>query len=58
MIAVIRASGSISRARGPLSVPGSGITSDELIEKIRTVRGWLHFLVSHSWLVYELAISS
>ncbi|CAA6659671.1 unnamed protein product [Spirodela intermedia] len=38
VIAVIRASGSISRARGPLSLPGSGITSDELIEKIRTVR--------------------
>ncbi|KAH7688873.1 Peptidase S49 protease IV protein [Dioscorea alata] len=35
-IAIIRASGSISRTRGPLSLPGSGIISEELIEKIRT----------------------
>ncbi|KAJ6848111.1 serine protease SPPA, chloroplastic [Iris pallida] len=37
-IAVIRASGSISRARGPLSVSSSGIISEQLIEKIRSVR--------------------
>ncbi|KAJ0986767.1 hypothetical protein J5N97_005123 [Dioscorea zingiberensis] len=37
-IAIIRASGSISRTRGTLSLPGSGIISEELIEKIRTVR--------------------
>lgn len=38
-IAVIRASGSISRTRGPLSSPGSGIIAEQLIEKIRSVRG-------------------
>ncbi|XP_078432953.1 signal peptide peptidase [Wolffia australiana] len=38
LVAVIRASGSINRARGGLSLPGSGIISDELIEKIRSVR--------------------
>lgn len=38
-IAVIRASGSISRTRGPLSSPGSGIVAEQLIEKLRTVRG-------------------
>ncbi|XP_062116814.1 serine protease SPPA, chloroplastic isoform X4 [Humulus lupulus] len=37
-IALIRASGSISRVRGPLSSPGSGIVGEQLIEKIRTVR--------------------
>lgn len=37
-IAVIRASGSISRARSPLSISSSGITSDKFIEKIRTAR--------------------
>ncbi|KAK9091001.1 hypothetical protein Sjap_024178 [Stephania japonica] len=37
-IAVIRASGSISRIRGSLSVASSGITSEEFIEKIRSVR--------------------
>lgn len=37
-IAVIRASGSISRVRGPFSVPSSGIIGEELIEKIRTIR--------------------
>ncbi|KAG9448648.1 hypothetical protein H6P81_008613 [Aristolochia fimbriata] len=37
-IAVIRASGSISRARSPLSVPSSGIIGEQLIEKIRSVR--------------------
>ncbi|KAH7549229.1 hypothetical protein JRO89_XS13G0001800 [Xanthoceras sorbifolium] len=37
-IAVIRASGSISRVRGPLSFPSSGIIGEQLIEKIRSVR--------------------
>ncbi|XP_052142672.1 serine protease SPPA, chloroplastic [Oryza glaberrima] len=37
-IAVIRASGSITRTRSPLSVPSSGIIAEQLIEKIRTVR--------------------
>ncbi|KAL5751456.1 hypothetical protein ACOSP7_026059 [Xanthoceras sorbifolium] len=37
-IAVIRASGSISRVRGPLSLPSSGIIGEQLIEKIRSVR--------------------
>ncbi|XP_078159412.1 signal peptide peptidase [Carex rostrata] len=37
-IAVIRASGSISRTPGPLSSPGSGIVAEQLIEKLRTVR--------------------
>ncbi|KAF6140011.1 hypothetical protein GIB67_001752 [Kingdonia uniflora] len=37
-IAIIRASGSISRARGPFSVSSSGIVSEKFIEKIRTVR--------------------
>ncbi|KZV21705.1 serine protease SPPA, chloroplastic [Dorcoceras hygrometricum] len=37
-IAIIRASGSISRARGPLSTSSSGIVAEQFIEKIRTVR--------------------
>ncbi|KAJ7956530.1 serine protease SPPA, chloroplastic-like [Quillaja saponaria] len=37
-IAIIRASGSISRVKGPLSLPGSGIIGEQLIEKIRSVR--------------------
>ncbi|KAI8026686.1 hypothetical protein LOK49_LG02G00873 [Camellia lanceoleosa] len=37
-IVIIRASGSISRVRGPFSVSGSGITSEQFIEKIRSVR--------------------
>ncbi|KAF8365148.1 hypothetical protein HHK36_032836 [Tetracentron sinense] len=37
-IAVIRASGSISRVRGPFSVSNSGIISEQFIEKIRSVR--------------------
>ncbi|KAG0466381.1 hypothetical protein HPP92_017961 [Vanilla planifolia] len=36
--AIIRASGSISRTRGPLSSPGSGIIAEQLIDKIRSVR--------------------
>lgn len=37
-IAIIRASGSISRARGPLSSSSSGIVSEKFIEKIHSVR--------------------
>ncbi|KAL7153025.1 hypothetical protein ABFS83_04G137200 [Erythranthe nasuta] len=37
-IAIIRASGSISRVRGSLSTSSSGIVSEQFIEKIRTVR--------------------
>ncbi|KAK4567892.1 hypothetical protein RGQ29_003602 [Quercus rubra] len=37
-IAVIRASGSISRVRSPLSASGSGIVGEQFIEKICTVR--------------------
>ncbi|KAJ4713276.1 serine protease SPPA, chloroplastic [Melia azedarach] len=37
-IAVIRASGSISRVRSPLSLSSSGIIGEQLIEKIRSVR--------------------
>ncbi|CAK7323177.1 unnamed protein product [Dovyalis caffra] len=35
LIAVIRASGSISRVRSPLSLSGSGIIGEQFIEKIR-----------------------
>ncbi|KQK01506.1 serine protease SPPA, chloroplastic [Brachypodium distachyon] len=38
LIAVIRASGSITRTRSRLSVSSSGIIAEQLIEKIRTVR--------------------
>ncbi|WCJ22059.1 signal peptide peptidase [Euphorbia peplus] len=38
IIAVIRASGSISRVRGPLSSPSSSIVGEQFIEKIRQVR--------------------
>nr|XP_043605865.1 serine protease SPPA, chloroplastic [Erigeron canadensis] len=37
-IAVIRASGSISRVRGPFSSPSSGIIAEQFIEKIRIVK--------------------
>ncbi|KAL8478749.1 hypothetical protein ACS0TY_030579 [Phlomoides rotata] len=37
-IAIIRASGSISRVRGRLSTSSSGIVAEQFIEKIRTVR--------------------
>lgn len=40
-VAVIRASGSISRVRSSLSSPGSSIVGEQFIEKIRTVRGKL-----------------
>lgn len=43
-IAIIRASGSISRVRSPLSVSGSGIIGEQLIEKIRSVRGILNLV--------------
>lgn len=36
-IAIIRASGNITRARSPLNVPRSGIIADQLIEKIRSI---------------------
>ncbi|KAB5524766.1 hypothetical protein DKX38_022515 [Salix brachista] len=39
LIAIIRASGSISRVRSPLSLSGSGIIGEKLIEKIRQARG-------------------
>ncbi|KAK5805279.1 hypothetical protein PVK06_032932 [Gossypium arboreum] len=38
LIAVIRATGSISRVRSPLSSPSSGIVAEQIIEKIRSVR--------------------
>ncbi|KAG8387970.1 hypothetical protein BUALT_Bualt02G0076500 [Buddleja alternifolia] len=37
-IAIIRASGNISRVRGPLSTSNSGIIAEQFIEKIRSVR--------------------
>ncbi|KAL2479102.1 Serine protease SPPA [Forsythia ovata] len=37
-IAIIRASGSITRTRGPLSVSSSGIIAEKFIEKIRSVK--------------------
>ncbi|KAK4426913.1 Serine protease SPPA, chloroplastic [Sesamum alatum] len=37
-IAIIRASGSISRVRSPLSASSSGIVAEQFIEKIRSVR--------------------
>ncbi|PPS14229.1 hypothetical protein GOBAR_AA06394 [Gossypium barbadense] len=43
LIAVIRATGSISRVRSPLSSPSSGIVAEQIIEKIRSVRGIPHF---------------
>lgn len=39
---MIRASGSISRVKGPFSTPGSGIIAEQFIEKIRSVRGMLN----------------
>lgn len=38
LIAIIRASGSISRVKSPLSLSGSGIIGEQLIEKIRRAR--------------------
>jgi len=38
-IAVIRASGSVRRFRGPLSAPTAGIVAEQLIQRIRSVRG-------------------
>lgn len=40
-IAVIRAGGSITRVKSPLSAPSSGIIGEQFIEKIRSVRGKL-----------------
>jgi hypothetical protein len=47
-IAVIRASGSITRTRGRLSVGSSGIVAEQFIEKIRTVRGIYDVLCQQS----------
>lgn len=45
-IAVIRASGSISRVRSRFSAPISGIIAEQFIEKIRSVRGiFLFFFI-------------
>lgn len=41
-IAIIRASGSISRVRGRFSTPGSSIVAEQFIEKIRSVKGIYH----------------
>lgn len=41
-IAIIRASGSISRVRGPLSARSSGVIGEQFIEKLRSIRGMLH----------------
>jgi ClpP class serine protease len=49
-IAVIRASGSISRVRSPLSGPGSAIIAEQFIEKIRSVRG-IHDLIITIYLI-------
>ena len=38
-IAVIRASGGISRVQGSFFSPSSGIVAEQFIEKIRKVRG-------------------
>ena len=38
-IAVIRASGSITRTRGPFSTRSSGVIAEDIIEKIRSARG-------------------
>lgn len=42
-IAIIRASGSISRVRGSFSLPGSSIVGEQFIEKIRSIRGMVIF---------------
>lgn len=40
LIAVIRASGAISRVKSPTSLPSSsGVIAEQIIEKIRVVRG-------------------
>lgn len=47
---MIRASGSISRVRSPLSGPGSAIIAEQFIEKIRSVRG-IHDLIITIYLI-------
>lgn len=42
-IAILRAVGSISRARGGINIGGDGIVSDQFIEQIRQVRDAKHF---------------
>lgn len=53
-IAVIRASGSISRKEGGgLGAGGDGIASDTFIDKIRLVRGMRAFTVPYSIVFYN-----
>lgn len=51
-IAVIRAGGSITRVKSPLSVPSSGIIGEQFIEKIRSVRGEVNLTFKYRWMVY------
>ena len=51
-IAVIRASGSISRVRGPFSTRGTGIIAEDIIEKIQTVRGTFHLIMFSGGLIF------
>jgi len=44
LIAVIRASGTIRRTKGPFSAPSKGVIGEKFIEKIRRVRGTLFIL--------------
>ena len=44
LIAIIRASGSISRVKSPLNPSSSGIIGEKFIEKIRSVRGTLDLM--------------
>ncbi|KAL3824792.1 hypothetical protein ACJIZ3_020821 [Penstemon smallii] len=57
-IAIIRTSGSISRARGPLSASNSGIVAEEFIEKIRSVKGFAIPLRSKRYKAVVLRIDS
>lgn len=53
LVAVIRASGSISRVKSPLSTPSSGIIGEKIIEKIQSVRGKTHLrYLCLSWFLY------
>lgn len=54
-IAVIRASGSISRVRSPLNSPSSGIIGEQFIEKIRKVRGTSIFVILYIYIITCLA---
>lgn len=57
-IAVIRASGSISRVRSPLSLSSSGVIGEQFIEKIRSVKGWLLLFFSFISLKFSLLSST